>query len=617
MRLVEVKLTNFRGYRTETSVPLEAMTTLVGKNDAGKSSILDALDIFFNDTTIERDDRCVHTGIDTVTISCVFEDPPPSLVIDATASTTLAAEYLLRRDGRLEIVKSFSCGAAKGKLLTTEVVAEHPSAAGLADLLALKISDLKSRAGTRNVNLAGVNQTVKSELRKAIWSHAAPLALTERRVTLESESGKEIWQQIAKSLPVFALFKSDRASTDQDSEAQDPMKAAVKEAIKHHDADLSTIVDTVKTQLEASAERTVAKIAELSPGLASELIPQVKNKPWDGLFSVSLTGDDAIPMNKRGSGARRLVLLAFFRAKAEEVINAASAGVIYAIEEPETSQHPNQQLALLAALQDLAETNGCQVLLTTHTPTLARRVPRSSLRLVLQGAAGPVISMGSDDAALGQIRTSLGVLPDHDVKVFFGVEGRHDIVFLRRVSKILHAADAMVPDLEDAESAGVLVFVPLGGSNLDLWVTRLAGLNVPEFYLTDRDVPPPGTAKYQTAINDWNARGCTAWATSKRELENYLHVDILRTMSPTYSGLGTDPFEDVPALFALSLHEAASGVGTWATLSEECKSRKVSRAKRRLNDEAASQMTAALLAHSDPNGELTTWLTAVGHALRR
>jgi len=46
-------------------------------------------------------------------------------------------------------------------------------------------------------------------------------------------------------------------------------------------------------------------------------------------------------------------------------------------------------------------------------------------------------------------------------------------------------------DLGEAEDAGHLVFVPLGGSSLDLWVSRLRGLNRPEYYLMDRDNPPP------------------------------------------------------------------------------------------------------------------------------
>ena len=49
MKLDEVKIQNFRGYRGCIGIPIENMTAFVGRNDVGKSTVLDALDIFFND----------------------------------------------------------------------------------------------------------------------------------------------------------------------------------------------------------------------------------------------------------------------------------------------------------------------------------------------------------------------------------------------------------------------------------------------------------------------------------------------------------------------------------------------------------------------------------------
>ena len=47
MRLRSIKLTNFRGYRETTVIPMEStMTGIVGRNDFGKSTILEALAIF-------------------------------------------------------------------------------------------------------------------------------------------------------------------------------------------------------------------------------------------------------------------------------------------------------------------------------------------------------------------------------------------------------------------------------------------------------------------------------------------------------------------------------------------------------------------------------------------
>ena len=53
MKLVKVYLKNFRGYVNYTEIDFDNITTLVGENDIGKSTILEALDIFFNDNNIK------------------------------------------------------------------------------------------------------------------------------------------------------------------------------------------------------------------------------------------------------------------------------------------------------------------------------------------------------------------------------------------------------------------------------------------------------------------------------------------------------------------------------------------------------------------------------------
>ena len=53
-------LQNFRRYSNAVTIEFENLTAFVGKNDAGKSSILEALDIFFNEgkgcVKIDKDD---------------------------------------------------------------------------------------------------------------------------------------------------------------------------------------------------------------------------------------------------------------------------------------------------------------------------------------------------------------------------------------------------------------------------------------------------------------------------------------------------------------------------------------------------------------------------------
>ncbi|WP_458009181.1 AAA family ATPase [Jutongia sp. SJQ-6] len=49
MKIHSLKLKNFRGYKDELSISFGDLTAFVGRNDVGKSTILEALDIFFND----------------------------------------------------------------------------------------------------------------------------------------------------------------------------------------------------------------------------------------------------------------------------------------------------------------------------------------------------------------------------------------------------------------------------------------------------------------------------------------------------------------------------------------------------------------------------------------
>lgn len=121
MKIHSLKIKNFRGYTGETTVLFENLTAFVGKNDIGKSSILEALDIFFNDgkgaVKIEKDDVNVTARANEdkeIRISLCFVELPERIVIDATNETTLQSEYLLNEDGRLEVVKVYSnAGAAK------------------------------------------------------------------------------------------------------------------------------------------------------------------------------------------------------------------------------------------------------------------------------------------------------------------------------------------------------------------------------------------------------------------------------------------------------------------------------------------------------------------------
>lgn len=618
MKLQRITIENFRGFCNRTTIDIERdITAFVGGNDAGKSSVMDALDIFFNGG-LEQGDVSVFASSKQVSISCVFGDLPNTVIIDSTRETTLVDEYLLNEENLLEIKKVFDCSPAKPKQIGTFAVAKHPDGEQFGSLLSMKLADLKKKAKELNVDLSSVNQTVNSELRAAIWrSQVQELVLKD--VPLDKEDGKKLYDAVSAYFPLFALFKSDRASTDQDAEAQDPMKLAIREVTESVAGEFSAIETRIQDALREVASATIAKITEVSPVLGEVLTPNVSSKKLDSLFSVSLTGENEIPINKRGSGVRRLVLFGFFRAAAErKLAGDVERGIIYAIEEPETSQHPNNQLLILSALNDIAKGGREQVLITTHTPVLASRLVERSIRFVTRDGHGhPCVQCVNSEEGRKKIAESLGVLPDHRVKVFLEVEGPHDIDFLKNVSSNLSLLHPEVyADFRKAENDGCLVFMPMGGSTLQCWVNNLNGINRPIFNVVDRDSQPPAEPHYHRECQAFIQAGHKVFVTSKRELENYIPLSIIKAEQTLYTGTGSD-FDDVPELFSKATKDAyaiakENGVTPLPRMMNQ------GSAKGFLNATLAAKITTdALFEEGDSAGELRDWIRQITQELRR
>lgn len=615
MKLDFVKIKNFRCYKDEISIPFSGLTALVAKNDIGKSSVLEALDAFFNSDKLESGDRSAGLrNSEDIEITCIFKEIPDQLIIDTDNLISPANEYLLNPEGRLEIKKVFSDASPKCEQIF--IRAFHPTAENFNDLFSLNILQLRARARELGVDLEGVNETIKSAIRHAIWQSISDDQLAKQLIELEVKS--KIWKPLQNTLPLFQLFKSDRPSSDQDAEAQDPIKFAIKEAIKQKAAELDAIGEHVKYQVEEVTRLTIEKIREMDPDLASQLNPNFSKFNWGKVFSVSLTNEDQIPLNKRGSGVRRLFLINFFRAKAEQLASERDVqDVIFAIEEPETSQHPNNQLLLLDALKELALEEIHQVIFTTHNPILAGRVDSDSIRFIEKDVNGSRILAENDDDTMLGIRSSLGMFANHNVKVFVGVEGPNDIEYLSGISWRLSQEDPNIVDLKGAEQRGELVYIPMGGSTLELWTNRLEGLLVPEVHVLDRDVRPPEPAKYQAAADRVNARGdnCRSFITNKREMENYIHFEAINEEFEIHLTENLQSFDDVPVLVAKVVHDASESTVGWEDLDEKKQSRKESKAKKRLNRGAVSNMTMARLHSADPDGEVLTWLREISKYL--
>lgn len=327
---------------------------------------------------MELGDLSVYAKTQTVSISCCFCIENDSILIDSTNYTSCKDEFILNEKGYLEIKKEWDC--SKGKLtassLKTYIVANYPKQYE-SPLLLEKIKTLQSIYDKYKENPVYVpeKRTISAELRKAIYlielSEFPELKMTD--IDISKEGAKDIWDSLSKQLPLYFLFESDRKNTDKDAEIQDPLKAITKSVIASMEAEIQKMQDNVRIQVEDIGKRTIEKLADLDPNIAKDITPKVSLKPIDTAFSFDLVADNNIPLNKRGSGVRRLILLSYFRADAEEaLLENSNKKMIYAIEEPETSQHSDYQKMIFETLFELSEKPTHQIIATTHTPEIAK-----------------------------------------------------------------------------------------------------------------------------------------------------------------------------------------------------------------------------------------------------
>lgn len=600
MKIHKLIIENFRAYSQRTEIDFDDLTVLVGKNDVGKSSILEALDIFFENSKPDKNDRNISSS-GNVKIGVIFSNIPTDFLIDTKVKTSLQDEFLLNAGGFLEIYKEFK---TKTEI---SIRSNYPKNEDLQNLINLKIDELKELTGKLSISVEKIDKRVSSELRKVI-REALITDETEYEeiiIKLDTENeAKNVWKKIQEQLPFFALFKADRATSDKDKEVQDPMKLATKQALQGLLTKLEEVQTEVKNHVKNLADKTIEKLKEMDSEIASSLETIFEETKWEKAFDIRLESDK-VPLDKKGSGLRRLVLINFFRAEADRKMQEKSLpNIIYAIEEPETSQHPDWQVKLIEALKDLSELDNTQVMLTTHSPALANMINPENIRFVKKQTSGVISVQKGSNINIEEIAGTLGVLPNipdnlDKLKLIICVEGYTDIHFFTSIFNLFGL------DLNENEK---LVIIFTGGGTLEHWIRNnyLKKLGRPEFHLYDRDED----GKYAQSLNDLTLRenNSKGVLTAKREVENYIHPTVIKEIY----NLEQDVFDT----------EQSNWIDSWNTenvpkkVSTILKSLNLprsseSKVKQHLCEEGSKRMTKDLFDKLQATEEIESWIIEI------
>lgn len=625
MIIKSLTLKKFRAYKNIKINFDKNMNVIIGQNDIGKSTILEALDIFFGQDVIKIDisDWNKDKESNEIIIGVEFLiDEDLKLIIDSTNPTNLRDEYLLNQNGNLEILKKYEIKNDKLQKEKVCINANYPNISEI-PLVNLKITPLKVLLKKHNIK--SENNSKSAEIRKALYLGLIndDTEFLIKEIDITKEDAKAIWGSLEKELPLYFLFQSDRANKDSDGDIQNPLKTATKTIVKDFEEEFKKIKDSLEKKLTQIGIDTIDKMKDMGLDFADELTPKVSHKNLDTLFSFSLESDDGIALNKRGSGFRRMVMLNYFRAEAEKKISdKCYSNIIYAIEEPETSQHPNHQILLIEALLELSNKDNHQIIMTTHTPEIAKMVDENNLILVTKDENKNPFIVEDTESKLELIIKTLGILPSIEIKniqkveCIICMEGKLDIEFLTNINHNIIEYKNII-DIENNEK---LLMIPMGGSTIEYWVNKnlLEKLQINQVHIYDSDIGSEKPHKYKKFFENINAQiglKSATFETKKREMENYIHHSII-TNDNTYKDF---PIIDNSSWNTLDLgeklakyaHEKSNSLDNWTDIDMKKSKSKISRVKKRLNEILSTQLKKEHLEELEAFEEIKGWFEKI------
>jgi len=435
--ITNITITNYRGIVQPQSIPLNRFSSFVGKNDAGKSIVLNAIASFLDPKNNPVTITDFNDPDKPIVIECEFFSENMKDTLEAKVRTKIKKadgldEFLedILLDGKLVIQKMVK--SPKKNFDSESISMRDYSKEEVQYLYGKSDDELNAILGIFNIGVPvqGKGRNSKIEKIKYIKKYCDENGFERHQKYIEDEF------KICSLLPDVELFRADygleadtRFKSSSVSEILEYLEKESEEGNK-----LALVASEISDEMQKEANSVKGYMREYVSNLKEvEIKPSISWK--DAIKSVDVSfqfdGDSKpILMSHKGTGYRRLFMVARFRYLAEK---NKGLNVIYLIEEPETFLHPSAQNDLLSALRELSDDN--QVVITTHSPVFAGATYIESVILCKKGNGSIYENYFANgrEAFLSGIVHELGIKPSYNLrdtheKIVF-VESHNDTKF--------------------------------------------------------------------------------------------------------------------------------------------------------------------------------------------
>lgn len=510
MKIQSIRIQNFRTLK-DVTIPFDAVTTFIGTNGAGKSTVLRALDWYFNGKagSLTEKDCSFGATAENIEVQVTFTDltDKDREALGKYAPTGAANFTAWKRwssDGS-EVLSANAKGLSEFNAIK--------AAGGATEKKDLYVDLRKNRP---ELGLPEAKTGAAVDQAMTAWESAHTDQLTDAPEPLQTNffgfnSGGKM-----NGLFDFVLVTADLRASEESTDGRASIISRILERSVDRsaaDEDIVQIVEEArakqqqvyeqkfKAQLDEMTAKLNQVVTSYSPGRAITVTPaEVQLKAPRTTFEVAvLDGATETLVERQGHGFQRTLLISALQLLAQSGAASTEGVICLAIEEPELFQHPVQAQAFAKVLRSLAEdvSKRIQVTYATHSPYFieARHFDQVR-RLTRSRQHTPVVTVHL--ATIDNVKAKLQGVIGTDV-----VDRQLDGLVTNQLAAALFADRALLVEgttessvfygIGDKTSPGSLEatglsIVPVGGkASIPLAHAILTSIGIPAYALFDAD----------------------------------------------------------------------------------------------------------------------------------